>query len=332
MRDNSKCTALVLNAMKLAFDGTEECFFSQLPRNCLKSHEDAIVACGQERTLCYIPSENKWYELAEMLITRNSFCHAISACHSKLYVFGGNANGDCTNAERYDPSINLWVDAKAPESAFFQFAAVTLQGFLYVVGGKRMNNNRVSTVERYNPDTNLWQKVAPLSSPRSRVGTVADGSYLYAIGGSDASAGFLDTVERYDPTRNTWDKLPSTISRRRYVSGAAIKEKVFIFGGLANEQSPGDPCEMYDPAVNMWTAIPSHVASRVFTSCVSFKGKIFVFGRFHHQGGQEMSLQIYDVDQNQWEPCTDISFGSEFFKVSRLRILRDVLAKCNVVS
>ena len=334
VRDNSECTALVLDAMKLAFDGTEECFFSQSPRNCLKSHEDAIVACGRERTLCYLPSKKNWYALADMLNEHNPFRHAVNTCHGKLYVFGAPINGGQIIAERYDPSVNQWAPTNAPDGVIERSVAVTLQGFLYVVGGRDKNNNQVSTVQRYNPDTNVWKIVPSLSSARSKVCAVADGNYLYAIGGCSPTAPFLDIVERFDPANNTWAKLSSTLVRRRYAAGAAVKRKVFVFGGFLAERTAENACEMYDPATNSWTGIPSVGAPRCmyFASAVSFKGQIFIFGDFGQTEKQEMSLQVYDVDQNQWEPCTDISFGSEFFKISRLRILRDVLAGCRVVS
>ena len=47
--DNVECSSAVLNAMKSAFDGTDNSLFSQSPRNCLKTHEDAIVACGERK-------------------------------------------------------------------------------------------------------------------------------------------------------------------------------------------------------------------------------------------------------------------------------------------
>jgi len=100
----------------------------------------------------------------------------MSICHGRMYVFGGNL--DNIAAERYDPSINLWVPAKAPKVVSYQTAAVTFHGFLYVIGGRDKDEKEIGTVQKYNPETNLWQEVSPLSSPRSRVCAVSDGSYI----------------------------------------------------------------------------------------------------------------------------------------------------------
>ena len=322
VKDRKRCVDLVLDAMNCMSEGTEECFFSMPPRNCLKTYEDAIVACGPRRAMCYIPSEKKLYRLCNMPSNGSS----LSACHGKLYVLSGTCStGSFLN--RYDPFLNLWSPMHTPETVYPYAAVVTFQGFLYAVGGTDKNCKDVTSVQKYNPDTNLWQAVAPLSSPRSDVCAVADDSYLYAIGGLDNTDAALDIVERFDPRNNTWDKLPSTLGKRTGASGVIIKQKLFIFGGV--ESSARNGCEMYDPVTSVWSEIPSPVAPGSFGSAVSFKGQIFVAIDFQgdHDGDQRL-LQVYDIDQNKWELILPLS---KFYQLSVLRISRDVLAKCTLV-
>lgn len=329
VKENLDCSNLVLDAMKLAFNGSEECFFAQPPRNCLKTHEDAIVVIGPWAKFCYLPSQDgqkKWHELEYAL--RGSV-HSVSAFHGNFYVIG------CDNhAQRYDPTLNVWTPIKAPGKVTQKSAAVTLQGFLYVVGGNDKYENPLSTVQKYNPDTNLWQEVSSLSYPRSNICAVADGSFLYAIGGIGATRRYLDIVERFDPKTNTWDKLPSTLAARGGAGGAAIKQKVFVFGGLHSMSAVGEPCEMYDSATNMWTGIPSTISPRCHASAVSFKWKIYVFGAFQNeQNRRETSLQVYDTDNNKWESCTHVSpsLFREDSKITCLRISKNTLAKCSAI-
>ncbi|KAL9959702.1 hypothetical protein ACROYT_G033048, partial [Oculina patagonica] len=308
-----------------------ECFFSQSPRDCLKSHEDTIVVCGRKKTLCYLPSTNKWYFLASMLSTRHPFAYTMSSFHNKLFVVGQPMDPDGSVTECYDPSHNQWTSTKAPEVVKLFSAAVTLQGFLYIVGGEDKDDNQISTVQKFNPDTNQWQQVSSLSSPRRSVCAVADGSYLYAIGGIIGHGEYLDIVERYNPRSNTWEKLPSTHAKRASAGGAAFKQKVFVFGGLSKQSTAGDPCEMYDPDTNMWSSIPSAVAPRNYASAVSFQGKIYVFGIFQNEPiRQHMSLGVYDIDKNEWHYCMGLKLphGHKGTHISPLRISRDVLAKC----
>ena len=322
VKDRKRCVDLVLDAMNCMSEGTEECFFSMPPRNCQKTYEDAIVACGPRKAMCYIPSENKLYRLCNM----PSIGRSLSVCHGKLYVLSGTCStGSLLN--RYDPFLNLWSAMHTPETVYPFAAVVTFQGFLYAVGGTDKNVKTVCSVQKYNPDTNLWQAVAPFGSPRSDVCAVADDSYLYAIGGLDNANAALDIVERFDPRNNTWNKLPSTLAKRAGASGVIIKQKLFVFGGL--QSLAGYPCEVYDPVTSVWSEIPSPVAPRCLASAVSFKGQILIAGDYRGDyEGNQMPLQVYDIDENKWEP---IMILSKFYRLSLLRISRDVLAKCRVV-
>ena len=126
MKSNKQCLDLVLDAMKELSDGTEACLMNQAPRSCLKTHEDAIFACGGKdgnKTLCYLPSKDKWYKMADLHIERNCCSLTTAAYQGKLYVIGGDFNfeedenegedeaedEDVHTVERYDPLLNSWV-------------------------------------------------------------------------------------------------------------------------------------------------------------------------------------------------------------------------------
>ena len=332
--DNVECSSAVLNAMKSAFDGTDNSLFSQSPRNCLKTHEDAIVACGERKVFCYLPDDKVWFELPEMINKFNSPHHSVSACHGKLYVMGDrkNVSGFIPPSgivEHFDPSLRLWNEVNIPDIVSYSFAAVTMQGFLYAVGGKdRWSHNQLCTVQKYNPDTNRWHKVCPLSSARSSVCAVTDGSYLYAVGGIDETGQYLNIVERFDPRKNTWENLPPMLARRANAGGAVIKQRLFVFGGDSRDN---DSCEMFDHATNMWSSIPSQDIRRQPTSAVSFKGKIYVCITNAGSSGSK-KFQVYDVDQNQWEPCTFSVDTYELYKLSCLRVSKNALSKYRKVS
>ena len=81
---------------------------------------------------------------------------------------------------------------------------------------------------------------------------------------------------------------------------------------------------------DVWTNIASAVAPRYPTSAICFKRQIFVLGRFgpNQSESQEMALQIYDVDKDEWKPCSNVSLGSKFFKLSAVRVPRQVMHSC----
>ena len=341
VKASTACSELVVDAMEEVANGTDECFLNQPPRNCLKTHEDVIVACKEDMTMCYLPSKNKWYELATMSSDGcpgdcDEYCYGISAVHNKLFVIGGHSlSKSYSNAECYDPLYNLWTPIKAPEIVKKDtMAVVTHQGYLYVVGGYNEDDEVISTVERYNPHTKRWQKVASLSCPRSGVCAVTYGNYLYAVGGSKDTqvTERMDIVERFDPRSNAWNKLPSTHANRAYASGVAVRGKVFVFGGIGEESTAANPsCEMYDLAANMWTAIATTVSLKHGASVASFKGQIYVFSYFQHgQDEEKLALQVYDIEKNEWK---DIELPvRDWFEISTLRLSTDILAQSSIVS
>ena len=91
--------------------------------------------------------------------------------------------------------------------------------------------------------------------------------------------------------------------------------------------SGGCPCEMYDKVTNVWTEISSAVAPRLPASAVCFKGQIFVLGGFgpYQNWSQEMTLQVYDVDKDEWKPCCNFVLGSKMYRLSAVRISKEVL-------
>ena len=324
---NLDCSNFASDAMKTMFRGQEECYFGQAPRNCLKTYEDTIVACGEKTTICYVPSKKVWYKLADPLSRRHFYRFTISSCQGKLLVIGGS--GDGHTVERYDPVVNTWMPLRSFQQRIKYCAAATFQGLLYVIGGLDEDDNRLSSVQRYNPDTNLWQEMPSLSSPRSSVCAVANGSHLYAIGGNSAG-GFVKTAERFDPKGKAWSGIASTLEKRRGAGGAAVNQTVFVFGGLGNNtRTPLSTCEMYDPANNMWSIITSVVVPRGRTSAVSIKEKMFVCG---YSEEDDRELLVYDTATNKIISCTTLPLGLGKLKISALRIPREVLDTCPVLS
>ena len=327
------CTEFILDAMKEVSNGTEECFLSQLPRECLRTHEEAIVICGTYKTLWYLPFEGKLYDLCDMPFNHNSYNYTMSSLHGKLYVVGGSESSQRSNVECYDPYRNLWTCAKAPEVVKHCAGTATLQGFLYAVGGKENDNEPVSTVQKYSLDTNQWQAVSPLGSPKSNVCAVADGSYLYAIGGISATGEYLDIVERYDPGKNSWQKLPSTHAKRASAAGIIFRQKVYVFGGLSKESTAEYPCEMFDPDTNTWSVMANVVAPKNFASAVSFLKEMYVVGTFQNEEQNFMSLRAYDIDKNFWDCCAYFKIQEgEAYHISSLRVSKKFLTKWNQVT
>ena len=168
---------------------------------------------------------------------------------------------------------------------------------------------------------------------RSSLRAVADKDTIYAIGGK-ANNQMLDVVERFDSKMNSWCRVASMLEKKLLPCVAILNARVFLFGGFTSI-SPLDVCsriEMYDPTSNMWTAIQGISAPRCFFSATSFKGSVYVIGRQTQESPGSLSLLIYDVEKNEWKHCASVPPISVLMSLASLRIPRDILNTCNVVT
>ena len=322
------CTAFVLDTVKDVSSGSEECFFAQAPRTCLKTTEDCLVVSADTKTLCYVPYENKWYQMADK--AKNSF-HSASAYHGKVYI--NNKPGVDYAIERFDPAVNSWahLTSYSGEMSHFSAAIVYFQGSLYVIGGKK-KGEVANCVHKYNADTNLWQEVAPMNVSRSSLRAVADKDTIYAIGGQKNDQ-ILDVVERFDSKMNSWCRVASMLEKKLLPCVAILNARVFLFGGYTSIR-PQHVCssiEMYDPTSNMWTAIQGISAPTRFFSVTSFKGSVYVIGNWTQESPGSF-LRIYDVEKNEWKHCSSLPVVSSGIALTPLRIPRGILNTCKVVT
>ena len=327
--NDKACTAFVLDTVKDVSSGSEECFFAQAPRNCLKTTEDCLVVSAGTKTLCYVPYENKWYQMADK--AKSSF-HSASAYHGKVYI--NNKPGADYAIERFDPAVNSWAPlmSYSGEMLHFSAAVVYFQGSLYVIGGQK-RGAVANCVHKYNADTNLWQEVAPMNVSRFLLCAVADKDNIYAIGGK-ANNQILDVVERFDSKMNSWCRVASMLEKKLLPCVAILNTRVFLFGGYTSIRPPqvSSSIDMYDPTSNMWTAIQGISAPRYFFGVTSFKGSVYVIGSQTQKSPDSLSLRIYDVEKNEWKHCVSVPPISGPMSLAPLRIPRDILNTCNVVT
>ena len=327
--NDKACTAFVLDAVKHVSSGSEECFFAQAPRNCLKTTEDCLVVSGDTETLCYVPYENKWYQMADK--AKSKFPYSSSAYHGKVYI--NNGAGVDFAIERFDPAVNSWAPlmSYSGEMSHFSAAIVYFQGSLYVIGGRK-RGEVANCVHKYNADTNLWLEVAPMNVSRSSLCAVADKDTIYAIGGK-AENQMLDVVEKFDSKMNSWCRVASTLEKKALPCGAILNARVFLFGGVFGTRPlvVSLSIEMYDPTSNVWTAIQGVSAPTRCFSVTSFKGSIYVIGKWN-QDSSDSFLQIFDVEKNEWRHCASVPYISNPIALAPLRIPRDILKACKVAT
>ena len=327
VKGSETCTAFALDStMTTSLKSSD-----RPPRNCLKTCEDCLFTIWQEKSFCYLPSENKWHEMCNLLSKKNCYPHSSAVVCGKLYV----SVEENRIIERYDPFSNSWVSLMSNRGvdAYERSALVNFQGSLFVVGGKTSENQVVNKVQKYNPDTDLWQEEAPMSVARAGVCVVADESSMYAIGGW-SRIGVLNVVEKYDPQRNSWSRVASTREKKAYCCGVLVNSKVFLFGGVKRKVPfiISTLIEIYDPVSDGWTSVQNTSLRSIPISAVSLKEEIFVLVRKKENERVVCQVNIYHGDTNEWKLCAIAPTGTQLCSLAPLKIPRDILTTCKVVT
>jgi hypothetical protein len=109
-----------------------------------------------------------------------------------------------------------WQDAAPMINPRNHLAGVSLNGYVYAIGGQHLWNedHPLSEVDRYDPATDTWLRVADLPKPRSHMNasTFVLDNRIMVIGGATTDFVALSDIDSYNPDTDSWihvDDLPS---------------------------------------------------------------------------------------------------------------------------
>lgn len=160
-------SAVTANGQIYLFGGYPGCCFSYL---------NAVRA--------YDPITDTWTSRASMPTAREGSAAAL-APNGKIYVLGGNGNGDTWRVmEEYDPVANTWaVRTPAPIDHSYGSLVTGADGKLYLFGAF---SGATTTVLQYDPSTDTWATSTTIPTARASVMAADPGDgKIYVIGGSD---------------------------------------------------------------------------------------------------------------------------------------------------
>jgi N-acetylneuraminic acid mutarotase len=234
---------------------------------------------------------------------------AAAKLNDKIYIIGGtNLSGDTLGlVEEYDPLRNLWSTKARIPTERASAAAVVVDGYIYVMGG-RDGNTVLASLERYDPSTNSWSKRAAMPTARWFLMAAEVGGKIYAIGGIAGTGNQrkdLDVVEVYDPASDTWTVLDPMPTPRSNAGVAVLGERIFIIGGRTR-QGASARVDVYDPANNQWLSAPSLDQSLTSLAVCVFDNKIYAIGGA--QGGTVLSsTRVYSPQTEKWTSGPNLS-------------------------
>ncbi|HEY9060570.1 MAG TPA: kelch repeat-containing protein [Pseudobacteroides sp.] len=207
----------------------------------------------------YDPVNNQWTECPKMSSTKVNLASA--EVNGKIYVCGG-ANVHPSpydfydNTEEYDPVNKKWaLKNKMPEKRYMH-EAVSLNNYMYVVGGRKAVYNEAiqdydvslaDNILRYDPAKNRWTTLAAMNIPRvNHCVTVANGK-IYAMGGQDERGKVLDSIEEYNPALNKWI-IKKPMQTTEFQFGVfSLNDKIYVVGNRSED------FKEYDPKTETWT-------------------------------------------------------------------------------
>ncbi|HKP38464.1 MAG TPA: kelch repeat-containing protein [Pyrinomonadaceae bacterium] len=235
----------------------------------------------------------KWTNKGSISVPRRDV--ALVVIDGALYAAGGWET--CTpyaNLEAYDSANDRWTNRAPMLTARGGHGAGTLNGNLYVVGGRTDCDRTTTSVEVYDPRTNQWSDRAPLPSAREGPVVAAVNGRLYAIGGSDHGQSVAFNTE-YDPAADRWIERAPLPTPREYAAAVVVNNLIYVIGGGRG------PAEMrslvvYDPVSDRWSAKAPMPVGRLQFGAAVLNDRIYVFGGVGNNG----QVDAYDPATDSW--------------------------------
>jgi N-acetylneuraminic acid mutarotase len=226
----------------------------------------------------YDPLADEWAQFAPMPEARH---HLMMTAHDGyLYVFGGGGTGAMLwqphdNAWRYSPEADEWEVLTAMPEARMSAAAVTLDDYVYVIGGVGPTYDLL----RYDPAEDEWERLGALNYPTEHNAAVVLDGVIYLLGGRWQRTAF-DDVETYDPETDTWEAAPPMNEPRSGFSAAVIDGKIITGGGEILSAPPVllDTAEIYDPQTETWAYIEPLPTGIHGLPTLAYEGRVYILG------------------------------------------------------
>jgi N-acetylneuraminic acid mutarotase len=264
---------------------------------------DSVAASG---------SEGSWTVGAPAPSKRTEV--AVAELNGKIYVVGGFAEPDMSNAldygitkavEVYDPMTDSWTTATPLPEGRHHVGIASLGGFLYVVGGYSQSLfsvwEPVVTVYRYNPSTGRWEELTPMPTARGGLGVAVFNGHLYAIGGYNGKEN-PSAVEVFDPATNSWTTRAPLPTPRDHLAVATAESRIYVIGGRekGNFHKNLAVVEEYDPATNQWHSRADLPTARSGITAGVIDSRIYVLGG-ESGSGTFSNNETYIPGKDQWQ-------------------------------
>ena len=335
VKQNESCKNRVMQALKW-FDGSKSCDppSPKSPRKVFEAH--VLVAYGSNSVACYLPGEDKWYQLPENRAREST---EIIAHEGKLFAITERLH----KAECYEPLRNKWTSSALTNILEFMEinrdavggdCILAANGAIYaVVISINIGRQEYRTeFAKYNMASHSWQFLpCPFLAGKHSVCAVAFNKYVYVVGGYGGD--FLtdqfewNDAARFDTESSTWEQIATLQEARAEAFGAAANGKVYIAGGMKITIEPRErlsSCEVYNEMTNEWSFIACLTVPRASGNMVCVDGTLYVLGgitdrRSRRSAEPSLTVECYDPEKDRWHKKTTLP---RLFSASERQLLK----------
>lgn len=205
---------------------------------------------AQPTMFIYDPAANSWTSGTDLPVARAEGVSAV--VDNKIYLIGGrvratedarlfNDHIDSVRNEVFDPLTNGWSARADAPTARNSAAAATIDGKIYVVGGRNFSKNadgtarqvNIPNLEVYDPNLDRWETRSPMPQAQGGLAATSLNGKLYVFGGEQWVPEQKVFAESwvYDPKTDKWEALPPLPTPRHGLGALAVGNRISVFGG-----------------------------------------------------------------------------------------------------
>jgi len=251
--------------------------------------------------LFHVVKSNEWKFLETKLPKPLSDMTATYAeFTSKIYIFGGCDSLNGNERASFDPT--LFICGKVTDSAYafdpmeesfvgltsmprerYRHSASLVNGKIWVVGGRNLEDEIVLEVDVYDPTTNTWETPTTLPSAigRSDFGMFSVKEYLYLVGGYDSQYTAWDSTFRLNTETFVVTELDMLKKGRGDIFALRLGGYAYVTGGFSHENNfcqSLNTTERYDIDNDEWSHLGVMNQNRGDQAVVGWKDALFVIG------------------------------------------------------
>lgn len=250
--------------------------------------------------------------------------------NERIYLHGG-CDADqhmfmcpsITNKTMYfTPKEPSFVVVQSSPTPRYRHMAVTIDEYLYVFGGRDVNDTIISSVDRYDTLKDKWSTMKwTLSNATSDGSAFTDGTYIYIAGGYSQNYDILADVVRVNVLTGRQTSMSPMLYARGDTAAVTIDGRHYVMGGwnaTDNFCTSYKIVESYDIDTDTWRNEPNMLYGRGDLAAGAIGNHIFsIAGETKADcnatyPGYSVPVQTvgrYDLDSNSWSVEEELSLS-----------------------